>query len=205
MSLLHDDLTHFASRLRVPTAKNIEEDLELLRKGILDHKSFFSGYSFQNHPVEVIVHDAEKKLKAIRRTHNLRTNKGAHDQGVIMTTGGSSGGQYLALSDSQFTPNATDTALPTEISAGGLGRVLATFAWSTDPSVTNPSQAFTSQGSYTLTSSPAGWTASTSIANVQACGVFNAASGGDMWFESTFGPVSVNSGDTIQLTYTINF
>lgn len=68
-------------------------------------------------------------------------------------------------------------------------------------SVTIPASNLTNFGKYTLVHT---WTATASQA-AQAFGVFTASAVGTMCFEGTFTPVSLNNGDTFQLTETVLF
>ena len=56
--------------------EHLREDIALLRSGILDFRSFRSGYQKHADNVETIVRDKNGKLKQIVRSHNLRTTMG---------------------------------------------------------------------------------------------------------------------------------
>ncbi|HXP88832.1 MAG TPA: hypothetical protein VN841_29190 [Bryobacteraceae bacterium] len=68
-------------------------------------------------------------------------------------------------------------------------------------SVTIPGSNLTNFGKFTLVHT---WTA-TASQSAQAFGVLTASSSGTMCFEGTFTPVSLNNGDTFQLTETVYF
>lgn len=68
-------------------------------------------------------------------------------------------------------------------------------------SVTIPGSNVTNFGKFTLVNT---WTA-TATQSAQAFAVFNASSSGTMVFEGTFTQVTLNSGDTFQLTETVYF
>jgi hypothetical protein len=69
-------------------------------------------------------------------------------------------------------------------------------------SVATPASNLTNFGKYTLVYT---WTCATSAQQAQAFGVLNASSAGTLVFEGTFTQVSLNVGDTFQLTETVYF
>lgn len=208
-----DNLSHGASRLRARTAENLKEDLDLFSQGVLDWKSFLSGYDYHNHPVEAIHTDKHGNLKSIRRTHNLRTNKGGIDQASVMsgtTTPGKA--QYIALATATISPLDTDTYLMTtgsaqaEETSASLARTLASYIQSVgqQPSGVGSS---TAQGTYQLSVT---WTNIQVAKTVYGCGVFGGTTvgtpGSDLWFEAALGSsIGVSIGDNLTLTYTINY
>jgi hypothetical protein len=96
---------------------------------------------------------------------------------------------YIALSNDSGTPAATDTAVASEITTNGLARALAT--------PTHTSNATSYGVSYTFTA--------TGAQSAQKAGMLNASSGGTLCFENTFSQVSMQSGDTLAVSWTINF
>jgi len=279
-----------ARPIRLRRARHILDDVGALLAGVLDARSFVSGYRASENPVEIIVrrpHDDgtpctgecgdRSRIKAIRRTHNLRTKPAtpvqggtnqqanamgfvyananasvaagtstamsatqltdagqawAADQwrgmivvvgsvyGVITTndathltvdkwhnpnsadsTGttpgatsayfivaGAAPAHYIGLSDDATAPAATDTVLAAEISTNGLARALGTYSY------------VDATPAYQITHT---WTA-TATQSSRKAGMFNASAGGVMWFENTFGPVTLNANDTLQLTWTVS-
>ncbi len=139
--------------------------------------------------VHLIARHAEGMVFYDQTVHNLRTNAGVNWQFNQMagTTAGVC--TYLALSNDSSAPSATDTALAAEITSNGLARAGATPAHSGSTS------------SYTLTYT---FTA-TGTQSAQKAGLFNASSSGTLCFENTFSPVAMNSGDTLQVVWTLNF
>ena len=99
--------------------------------------------------------------------------------------------EYIALSNSGATPAVTDTSLASEITSNGLSRALGTVAHTTNATSYTVSYTFTATGSQ----------------SAQNAGLFNASTAGygTMCFENTFSQVSMNSGDTLAVTWTINF
>jgi hypothetical protein len=139
--------------------------------------------------VHLIARHADGTIFYDQTVHNLRTNAGLNWQFNQMagTTAGVC--TYIALSNDTAAPSATDTALAAEITANGLARATATPAHSGNTS------------SYTLTYT---FTA-TGTQSAQKAGLFNAASSGTLCFENTFSAVAMNSGDTLQVVWTLNF
>jgi len=121
--------------------------------------------------------------------HNLRTNAGINWQYGQMAGTTAAVCTYIALSNSGATPAATDTALASEITTNGLARANAT------PSHTSNATSYTLAYTFTATASQ----------SAQNAGMLNASSGGTLCFENTFSQVSMNSGDTLQVTWTVNF
>ena len=139
--------------------------------------------------VHLIARHAAGTIFYDQTVHNLRTNTGVNWQFNQMagTTAGVC--TYLALSNDSAAPSATDTALAAEITTNGLARANATPAHSGNTS------------SYTLTYT---FTA-TGTQSAQKAGLFNASSSGTLCFENAFSPVAMNSGDTLQVVWTLNF
>lgn len=125
-----------------------------------------------------------------RATGNLRTNVGRDWQSDVM--GNSSqpaSGRWLGLSTDTTAPAATDTSLTGEITTGGLGRALGTYAHTTGTATYTISNTFTSSATFT----------------VQKEAVFNAISSGTMIFESLEpNPPTLVSGDTLTQTVTVS-
>jgi hypothetical protein len=121
--------------------------------------------------------------------HNLRTNAGINWQYGQMAGGTAAVCTYIALSNSGATPAATDTALASEITSNGLARA--------DGSPSHTSNATSYTLSYTFTA--------TGTQSAQNAGMLNASSSGTLCFENTFSQVNMNSGDTLAVTWTVNF
>jgi hypothetical protein len=121
--------------------------------------------------------------------HNLRTNAGATWQEGQMAGTPGAACTYIALTNTAITPNATDTTLSGEITSNGLARTLGTASY------TAAATSYTVKNTFTATASQA----------AQATGLFTASSGGTMCFENTFTQVSLNTNDTLTVTWTISF
>jgi hypothetical protein len=104
---------------------------------------------------------------------------------------------YFALSSDAGAPSAADTTVASEISTNGLGRAFATGANWTHVSPTGTTQ------QSTVWSLKITFTATGTQASIQKCGMLNAVSGGILGFENTFSAVSMISGDTLAVTWTI--
>lgn len=127
-------------------------------------------------------------------TTNLRVNAGINWQADLMsdTTTPPVNAQcnYIALTNTAITPGATDTTLSGEIVANGLSRAQAAYNHTSNAT------------SYTLTKT---FTCATAPQAAQAEAVFTASSGGTMCFEDTFTQASLQVGDTLAITHTVNF
>jgi len=122
--------------------------------------------------------------------HNLRTNAGADWQAAVMgtTSAQPASCNYIAVSNDATAPAATDTTLASEIAANGLSRAQGTYAH------TNGTSSYTIQKVFSATGTQAS----------QKTALFNASSAGTMCFENTYTQVTVNNGDTLTVTWTVN-
>jgi len=124
--------------------------------------------------------------------HNLLTNGGRdffHNQVYTNTAAGTRGSGYIAVSSDTGGASATHTALAGEITTGGLGRADAnTKSHTTGTNVSTIEHTFTASATHTA---------------VQLSGLFNAATGGTMTHENTFTSVTLQSGDTLKVTWTL--
>lgn len=122
--------------------------------------------------------------------HNLRTNAGSDAQSSQMgnTSTQAASCNYIALSNDATAPSASDTTLASEIATNGLSRAQGTYAH------TSGTASFTIQKVFSATGTQAS----------QKTGLFNASSSGTLCFENTYTQVTVNNGDTLTVTWTIN-
>lgn len=124
--------------------------------------------------------------------HNLLTNSGRdwmHTQVYTNTAAGDRGAGYIALTTDTATPAATDTTLTSEITTGGLERADATTkTHSSGTNSTTLQHTFTSSATHTA---------------VIKAALFNAASSGTMAHINTFTSVTLQSADTLQVTWTL--
>ena len=124
---------------------------------------------------------------------NLLTNNGrdyAIAQFYTNTSAGGVGMNFIALTSDSTGADATDTALPGEITTNGLERALATtITHSTGTNSTTLAKTFTASGTHT---------------DVQKSGTFNQlAVGGTIGHEAVFTPVTLASSDTLAVTWTL--
>lgn len=132
----------------------------------------------------------------LRHIHSLNSRV---DAGASLVANNISGTQaavekYVAVSADTGAVVKTDTTCPAEITTGGLGRTAGTFGGYSAPSTLNGT------ATYTITAS---FTASATYTINKLC-MFNAASVGTMLFETLLGsPVTGNSGDVINVTWTV--
>lgn len=126
----------------------------------------------------------------------LRTNSGRDWQANIMGAGAASGAgtgnmkpaDYIGLTTDAGAPNASNTTLTSEIGAGSLIRAQAAFAHTTGTASYTLTKTFTSDQPLTIAK----------------LGVFNAATGGIMVFETLLNtPAVMQSGDQLALTETV--
>lgn len=124
----------------------------------------------------------------------LRTTAGRSWQARVMGDTASSGvgtyapATYIGLTANSTAPAAANTALTGEITVGSLARAQATYAHTTGTATYTLTQTFTSDQSVT-------------IAKI---GVFNAATGGTMVFETLLNATAtLVSGDQLQITHTV--
>lgn len=131
----------------------------------------------------------------VDESDNLLTNNGRdlfHAQCYTNTSAGTIGSNYIALTETSFTPATSDTTLTGEISTNGLSRAQATTITHTNgTNSTTLSKTFTASGSFT---------------SVLAAALFNASSGVTMTHEANFstGSGTLISGDTLQVSWTLN-
>ena len=122
---------------------------------------------------------------------NLLTNGGRDwmiAQVYTNTSAGTRGSGFIALTSDTGAPAAGDTALASEITTGGLNRADATTK-----SHTGGTNSTTIQHTFT---------ASATHTAVQKSGLFNASSGVTLSHENTFTAVTLQSSDTLQVTWT---
>tara|TARA_R110002012_G_scaffold183721_2_gene350173 strand:+ start:1387 stop:1917 length:531 start_codon:yes stop_codon:yes gene_type:complete len=122
---------------------------------------------------------------------NLLTNGGRDwmiAQVYTNTSAGTRGSGFIALTSNTGAPAAGDTALASEITTGGLARADATTK-----SHTGGTNSTTIQHTFT---------ASATHTAVQKSGLFNASSGVTLSHENTFTAVTLQTSDTLQVTWT---
>lgn len=123
--------------------------------------------------------------------HNLRTTAGGDWQSSVMgnTAAPPATCNFIAVSNDAGAPAAGDTSVATEIAANGLTRAQGTYAH------TNGTSSFTIQKVFNATGTQAS----------QKTGLLNAGAAGTLCFENTYTQVTVNNGDTLTVTWTINY
>lgn len=123
--------------------------------------------------------------------HNLRTTVGGDWQASVMgnTSAPPATCNYIAVSNDAGAPAVGDTTLAGEIVSNGLQRQIGTYAH------------VPSTASYTITK----LFSATGNQSSQKTALFNASSSGTMCFENTYSGVSVTNGDTLTVTWTVNY
>jgi len=106
-------------RFRDESPEQVRDDLDLIRQGILTRHDFHAARSWRANPVRVEVRDRHGRLKAVRYSHNLRTNDGINWQARQM--GGGPSSTTLAAAGFRQT-NAANNAItaPTGTTVGIL-------------------------------------------------------------------------------------
>ena len=119
---------------------------------------------------------------------NLRTNAGRDFQSAQMGGTPGAAANYIGVTANATAPAAGSTTLTGEIASGTLNRALATYAHTAGTATYTLTKTFTSDQTVT-------------IAKI---GVFNAASGGTLVFETLLNATaSLVSGDQLQITETV--
>jgi hypothetical protein len=123
--------------------------------------------------------------------HNLRTTAGGDWQSSVMgnTSAPPATCNYIALTNDAGAAAAGDTTLASEIAANGLSRAIGVYAHTGGTAAYTISKVFTATGTQAS----------------QKTGLFNASSSGTLCFENTYTSVTVNNGDTLTVTWTINY
>lgn len=147
--------------------------------------------ALQPNQVHAVIRRADGTVENLGVSINLRTTAGLDWQADVMGNATQPvSARWIALTTNTTAPAAGDTTLAGEITTGGLGRVAGTYAHT--PGAT----------SYTITAS---WTASATHTAIHKAGLFNAASGGTMAFETVLNAqATLASGDQLQVTWTVN-
>jgi hypothetical protein len=113
-----------------------------------------------------------------------------HAQAYTNTSAGTRGAGFMGVSADAGSPAAGDTTLTAEITTGGLGRADVTTKTHTDNS-----------NSTTMDHT---YTASATHTDVRRVALFNASSAGTMVHSGTFTNATLQSGDKLQVIYTLN-
>lgn len=103
--------------------------------------------------------------------------------------------KYIAVSSSSLTPAHGDTTLSGEISSNGFARALATAGSYSAPASLDASASFTFSKTFTATGTQ----------TVASAALFDASSSGNLFVEGNLASsASLNSGDTLQIVWTVN-
>jgi len=162
--------------------------IKATRKSMMKDNSIIKGF------VTIIKNEGKENEQVLcRNKPNLLTNNGrdyAIAQFYTNTSAGGVGMNFIALTSDSTGADATDTALPSEITTNGLERALATtISHSTGTNSTTLNKVFTASGTHTA---------------VQMSGTFNQlAVGGTIGHEAVFTSVTLASSDTLSVTWTL--
>lgn len=158
-------------------------------------KSTFLGH------IIVTVRDPEGHIKAYRQTDNIVTAIGHNcAANLLFGTGfanctGPATFQYIALTNSSITPGAGDTTLTGEQVNGGMQRQAGTIT-AAQVATVSPNVAI-AQIAKTFTYT------GTSSRTVDASGLFDASSTGNMFADHTFSTVTLNTNDQLTVQWQI--
>ena len=170
------------------TSQNDSASVVATFGGAVKDNSIIKGF------VTIIKNEGKKDEQVLcRNKPNLLTNNGrdyAIAQFYTNTSAGGVGMNFIALTSDSSGADATDTALPSEITTNGLERALATtISHSTGTNSTTLNKIFTASGTHTA---------------VQMSGTFNQlAVGGTIGHEAIFTSVTLASSDTLSVTWTL--
>ncbi len=136
-----------------------------------------------------LVHKRGDKVISERDAYNVVT-KAQIDfmfAQAYSTSTGANGLNYIALSNDSLTETSTSTTLSSEITTNGLGRAQGTYAHTAAAATATVSKTFTASGTQAC----------------QKAALFSAASTGTMGHALSFTSVSMITGDTLAITFTI--
>ena len=169
-------------------AQNDSADVLRINGKTINDNSVVKGW------VTIIKNEGKTNEQIIcKNKPNLLTNGGrdyAIAQFYTNTSAGGVGMNFIALTSDSTGADATDTALPGEITTNGLERAVATtITHSTGTNSTTLAKTFTASGTHTA---------------VQMSGTFNQlAVGGTIAHEAVFTSVTLASSDTLAVTWTL--
>ncbi len=127
---------------------------------------------------------------SVEETSNVKTNSGMdfiHTQAYGSSGLGANGLNYIGLSNDTVTETSASTTLSNEIAANGLSRAQGTVAHTAGAATTTVQRTFTASGPQAA----------------QKAALFTASSAGVMNHVLPFTQRSLQTADTLQITYTI--
>lgn len=150
------------------------------------------GFAVPHGHITLVARHKDGEVFAVRETDNIVVNGGLAALSGCLIGAQTTDYDYLAVGTSATAPSSTQTALLSELSTGGLARVI-----DSSPTQTNTGGVTddTAQLSYV-------WTA-TDASTVNEIGVFNSSSAGTMAARGTVTQVSLTTDDTLTGTYKI--
>ncbi len=140
-----------------------------------------------------IQHYRKGKLLSETKIHNTATAVGKAVVAGLINEASSGGFKWIALDSSSTTATTTDTALATEITANGCARASASCTRTTTDDTNDTAQLLHT------------WTAS-GTQSVRGAGIFDTStqSGGTLLDRATFAVKSMESTDTLAITYKVD-
>lgn len=148
-------------------------------------------YKSPIHTVIISAYHPDGRMYARRVVHNLRTNAGADAQASQMAQFGAqvAACAFIAVSNDATAPAVTDTAVAGEITTNGLARAQGAYAHTVGTASFTVTKAFSVTGTQSS----------------QKTGVLNASSGGTLCWEAAYSQINNNNGDTLTITWTVNY
>lgn len=141
---------------------------------------------------QIVAHHADGTEFYRETVENLLTTAGRdwmHSQVYTLTTSAPRGSNFIALTTDTAAPGVGDSVLASEITTGGLARVESNALVHTpNTNQTLLAKTFTATATHTA---------------IQKSGLFTASSAGTMTHEATFTPVTLNSSDTLTISWTV--
>ncbi|MEM4449327.1 MAG: hypothetical protein QXQ33_00685 [Nitrososphaerota archaeon] len=150
----------------------------------------------QNQPINVNVY-VYKNGELVGKAHNIITNVGIklfRDAIHVSNKTASDKARYMALSIDSTSPSYTDTTCPNEITSGGLERANATVTTQSGPQ--NGDITIRVENTFTATSS---------FNNIQKACLFTQLSGGTLYAEATFSPVSLQPDEQLTIRWDFSY
>jgi hypothetical protein len=144
----------------------------------------------------VTITRANGAVEELSASYNSRVDAGAAWQAGLMGSAAGVPANYIALSTTSLTIAKADTTLAGETVVSGLARALGTYGGYTPPASLGAS------ASYTISKT---FTSAGTTTTIQSAALFNAVSAGTMFVEANLSSsATLNSGDSITITWTIN-
>ena len=140
--------------------------------------------------VELILRDSDGNIKQEYKDHNLVVTVGKNYLAAWIAAASQAGEfmDFIALGSGNTAPSASQTALVTELSGGGYGRVAGALS-----------------SALNVWTNVATFAPGNGTATIAEVGLFSANSAGTMFARALVGPVTKAAGDTLTVTWNVTF